>query len=246
MPISTTAISVSSASAMSAIGTPISVFWLPGVPSTRAPAARSIATRMSLVVVLPVAPVMPTTFAPSCVSARRPAACSTSSGDFATITGLRIVRRSPSSHRHADSLTTAAAAPSRRASARVQPAIVRLATQADEQRPGHDLARVDERAVDLVGRRARRHVHAAGGGLHDLVGSEPHRLASSTSRATSPIVEGAHHPVALLAALVSLACDDHDVAGRGALRGERDRAAAVGLDNQLSPVPRRRRRGSRR
>ncbi len=121
MPISTTATWQPSASPIRNIGTPNSVLRLPGVPSTATPAARSMATRMSLVVVLPVAPVTPTTRAPLRSRAIRPAACSTASGSFVTSTGLRMACASPSIQRQADSDTTAATAPSRSASGACMP-----------------------------------------------------------------------------------------------------------------------------
>ena len=67
-------------------------------------------------VVLPVAPVTATTRAPVRSSARRPAVWSTATGSAATITGFLMPCTSPSIQRHADSPTTAAAAPSQRAS----------------------------------------------------------------------------------------------------------------------------------
>ena len=116
MPISITATSQPSSSSSSDMGTPTSVLRLPGLPCTATPAAASMATRMSLVVVLPVAPVTPTTRAPLRSSASRPAAWRAATGSLTTTTGRRIGCTSPSIQRQADSPTTAAAAPSRSAS----------------------------------------------------------------------------------------------------------------------------------
>ena len=149
IPISTTATSVPSGSPISDIGTPISVLRLPGVPSAATPAARSIATRMSLVVVLPVAPVIPTTRAPLRSRASRPAAWSTATGSGATSTGRRMPWHSPSIQRHADSPTTAAAAPSRSASGACWPPSALSPRTPTNRLPGTISRESTRRALDL-------------------------------------------------------------------------------------------------
>ena len=141
MPISTTATSQPSDRPSSDIGTPTSVLRLPGVPSAFAPAARSIATRMSLVVVLPVAPVTPITRAPLRSSAIRAG-------------GLEHRERvGAHQHRAAHPLRVALDPAPRRLAhqgggravaqrvGRVLAAVGQLAAQPDEQRALHRLAR---------------------------------------------------------------------------------------------------------
>ncbi len=164
-------------------------------PRPRTPAARSIATRMSLVVVLPVAPVMPTTRAPLRSRARRPAACSTASGTS---------RRSPAGASPAQ--VALDPAPCRLAHhggrgavaqgvGGVLAAVGDLAPQPHEEGSRHDLARVDAGAVDLVGGEPTGMYAPPVAAFRSSLTVSLTRLAPSTSRATSRSSKGVTTPL---------------------------------------------------
>ena len=107
-PISRTRISVLAGAASTVRGSPISLFRFPRVALTRVPPERNTAESASLVVVLPMLPVMPTTVGASVPGRRsdqRARSCRAASGSSTTRVG-------PASGREA----TAATAPLRRAS----------------------------------------------------------------------------------------------------------------------------------
>ena len=221
MPISTTAISVSSLEPAEREREADLVVLAPLRDDRRARADAQSAPRMSFVEVFAVEPVTATTFALERSRTARPSA-----------------PRAPK----ASSGTSAAAAPASSASldevdaaadgdeevARLDPARVDARRRSTRSAPRAPLEPTGRKAFDL-GERERDHAAA------------PSRRSASraTSRSSNGIV-----PVAeLLALLVPLPGDDDDVALVGLLDGARDRGGAVRLD-----LLRRRscRRGSRR
>ena len=102
-------------------GTPTSVLRLPGVPSARAPAARSTATTESFVEVLPYEPVTPTTRAPRPCSTPRPIRPRACTGSWWARMAAPESRSSSPISAQASSDTSTAAAPAAMASGACSP-----------------------------------------------------------------------------------------------------------------------------
>ena len=166
-------------------GTPISVFMLPGrALRPGAGRAASIATRMSLVVVLPVDPVMATTLRAQPLQGQAAGGLEHGQrvlGHDAPAGGCRST--SPSIHRQADSPTTAAAAPARRASGAWCPPSARSPRRPTNRLPGATSRESTPRALDLGGRASRLGSRAPGATLKMSLTREPH---APTPRAEQP------------------------------------------------------------
>ena len=127
-------------------GSPISVFQLRGVATTRRSSA-SIAARTSFVDVFPVEPVIPTTGQPRWRRQARASAASAASGSAAAMTAPPGSASGPRTSASAcSSATRTPQAPSSSAPQREAPAVGVLPAQADEEVPRPGLARVDDDA----------------------------------------------------------------------------------------------------
>ena len=141
---------------------------------------------------------------------------------------------SPSIQRHADSPTTAAAAPSRSASGACWPPSA-LSPRTPTNRLPATISRESTYAPSTSVSGVPTGSRASAPDLQDLVDGQPHAPALPpttppiSSRATIAVVERRHHPVALLPLLVALAGDHHHVARGARPRRPGDRGPPVGL-----------------